>query len=446
MVAGWAVEDRAAGEFAKAFYGALLGQPQPSRFIEAVAQARRAARRFGGNTWAAYQCYGDPEWTFVRQTADAQQPRIESNWSRRVPGVASHRSLMLALDTIATQAKFNKKPDAEEKQRKQDLRDGITEFEQRFGDTWRHLGEVAEAFANAWAETGDLPRAIEWYGHAVAANNGGASMRAGEQLSNLRARLAWEKVAGLVDAAAPSPAVRQQLEAAAREIEQEIDPLKTLYRLKATMERASLIASAYKRIALVWGAARDRDQERAAIDEMRRHYQLAETLGREQKLADPFYPAQNLLAANIAMSAGDPDWPGLDATAVASVRQALSEKLRDDPDFWSAVGDIELRMFEALGTRTLAVERDGLVREFEALGQRVPAAKMWKSVYDNATFVLKLYVRRTTEYAQTAPADIAGKSRNEADAADAVLDVLQRLSGGDGAARKAVKTAASPAK
>jgi len=89
-------------------------------------------------------------------------------------------------------------------------------------------------------------------------------------------------------------------------------------------------------------------------------------------------------------------------------------------------------MFEALGTRTLAAVRDSLVLEFEALGQRVPAEKMWKSVYDNATFVLNLYVRRTTEYAQTAPADIAGKSRNEADAADAVLDVLQRLSGDDG--------------
>lgn len=445
VVAGWAVDDTAAGEFAKAFYGALLRRPQPGRFIDAVAEARRAARRYGGNTWAAYQCYGDPEWTFGRQTADAQQPRTESNWSRRVSGVASSHSLMLALDTIATQAKFGKKPGAEE-QRKQDLREGITELEQRFGDTWRHLGEVAEMFASAWAETGQLQRAIDWYQHAVAANNGGASLRAAEQLSNLQARAAWQEVAGLVGAADPSPEVRKQLEAAARKIEAAIKPLKSLCDLQSTMERASLIASAYKRIALVWGAARERDQERTAIDEMQRHYQLAERIGREQKGADLFYPSQNLLGANVAMSAGDPDWPGLDPDAVAGVRKGLAQKLLDDPDFWSAVGEIELTMFEALGMRTLAAVRERLVLEFEALGQRVPAEKMWKSVYDNATFVLNLYVRRTTEYAQTAPADTVSTSRDEADAADAVLDVLQRLSGDVGPPRKAKKTAASPVK
>ena len=445
VVAGWAVEDRAAGEFAKAFYGALLGR-QPSRFIDAVAKARRASRVYGGNTWAAYQCYGDPDWTFVRQSADAQQPRTESGWSRRVAVVASPRSLNLALETIAIQAKFNKKPDAEEKQRKQELRDTIADLEQRFGETWRHLGEVAEMFANAWAEAGDLPRAIVWYQNALAANNGGASLRAGEQLSNLRARLAWEKVSGLVGSAAPSPEVRQQLEAAAGEIEHEIQPLKTLWALQRTMERASLIASAYKRIALVWGAARDRDKERIAIDAMRSHYELAVTLGRGQKGADLFYPAQNLLVANIALSAGDPAWPGLDAAAVAEVRQGLADKLRDDPDFWSAVGEIELKMLDALGTRTLARAADDLVHDFEALGQRVPAEKMWKSVYDNATFVLNLYERRTAERAAAAPAGTADRSGDEIAAAHAVLGVLQRLSGAQPIARAAVKAAPSPVK
>jgi tetratricopeptide (TPR) repeat protein len=436
VVAGWAVEDQAAGAFAKAFYGALLGR-QPSRFIDAVAKARRAARSYGGNTWAAYQCYGDPEWTFVRQVADGQQPRTESSWSRRLSGVASARSLMLALETIAIQAKFNKKADAEEKQRKQDLCNAIGDLEQRLGNAWQHLGEVAEMFGCAWAETGELARAIAWYERAVAANNGGASLRATEQLSNLRVRAAWEKVSGLVGATDLTADVRRRLDAAAGEIEKELQPLKTLCKLQSTMERASLIASAYKRIALVRGTAQDRDKERAAIEKMRAHYELAAKIGREQKLADVLYPLANLLSASIALSAFDPEWPGLDRDAVEALRQALSDKQRDDPDFWGAVGEIELQMFEAVGKGTLAGERDKLLGDFQTLGQRVPAAKMWKSVYDNATFVLNLYTRRLAEFKQP---------RGNADAAQAVLDLLRRLSDGEPPASPAAGAAAAAVK
>ena len=61
IAAGWAVDDDAANAFATTFYGALL---KGQRFIDAVAQAREVALARGGNTWAAYQCYGDPDWQF----------------------------------------------------------------------------------------------------------------------------------------------------------------------------------------------------------------------------------------------------------------------------------------------------------------------------------------------------------------------------------------------
>jgi CheY-like chemotaxis protein len=83
VAAGWAVDDDAAQEFATAFYGALLtGQ----RFIDAVNQARVAAHGLGGNTWAAYQCYGDPEWSFLRR----------EGCHTRLPGA---RSVMDPLDS-----------------------------------------------------------------------------------------------------------------------------------------------------------------------------------------------------------------------------------------------------------------------------------------------------------------------------------------------------------
>ena len=56
VAAGWAVDDRDAEAFAATFYGKLLDEGVT--FGEAVTSARRAATRT--NTWAAYQCYGDP--------------------------------------------------------------------------------------------------------------------------------------------------------------------------------------------------------------------------------------------------------------------------------------------------------------------------------------------------------------------------------------------------
>ena len=72
IAAGWAVDDDAASVFAETFYGSLL---RGSRFIDAVGDARKAAyeRNPHVNTWAAYQCYGDPDWVFRRKAPDANQ-------------------------------------------------------------------------------------------------------------------------------------------------------------------------------------------------------------------------------------------------------------------------------------------------------------------------------------------------------------------------------------
>lgn len=56
VAAGWAVDDHDATAFAETLYSRLLDNGEP--FGNAVTQARRAATTT--NTWAAYQCYGDP--------------------------------------------------------------------------------------------------------------------------------------------------------------------------------------------------------------------------------------------------------------------------------------------------------------------------------------------------------------------------------------------------
>jgi hypothetical protein len=59
VAAGWAVEDTAAVTFAKTFYSKMLAG---KGFGEATMAARKDAWNVNNSmTWAAYQCYGDPE-------------------------------------------------------------------------------------------------------------------------------------------------------------------------------------------------------------------------------------------------------------------------------------------------------------------------------------------------------------------------------------------------
>ena len=154
------------------------------RFIDAVAQAREDARRLGGNTWAAYQCYGDPDWRYRPETGDAQRPAPPAD---EFAAVSSSNSLLLALETLAVRSEYQH-ADPEAQARK------IRYLETAFGGLWGHIGAVAEAFGNAWSKSGNQEKAIEWYEKARAAADGSISMAGLEQLANLYVRTAWRRV------------------------------------------------------------------------------------------------------------------------------------------------------------------------------------------------------------------------------------------------------------
>ena len=73
IVAGWAVDDQAALEFAETFYREMFSG---SKFGDAVKQARHENyMRFGSsNTWGAYQCYGDPSFRMAEKSNGGSGP------------------------------------------------------------------------------------------------------------------------------------------------------------------------------------------------------------------------------------------------------------------------------------------------------------------------------------------------------------------------------------
>jgi CHAT domain-containing protein len=60
VAAGWAVDDKAAIDFAREFYNQMVAG---ETFGRAVLEARKLVRRDHAqtNTWGAYQCYGNPD-------------------------------------------------------------------------------------------------------------------------------------------------------------------------------------------------------------------------------------------------------------------------------------------------------------------------------------------------------------------------------------------------
>jgi pimeloyl-ACP methyl ester carboxylesterase len=405
IAAGWAVDDDAAKSFATTFYEILL---RGRRFIDAVAAAREAAFTHGGNTWGAYQCYGDPNWFFRPKAADPQRPTAPSG--DEFSGVAAPQSLTLALETLAARSKFQEAP-AESQRAK------IRHLEARFAPHWGGMGEVAEAFGLAWVTAGDPISAIKWYERAVTANDGGASIKASEQLGNLKVRVAWEKVdraikhceklkrrlsepkrgSSAITAAmragwsaqitAAEGAIRSATREARKPMSEAIALLDKLVALQPSMERHSLCGSAHKRQAMIAAIGGQPQVEKRAIAQMKLHYQKSEELGRAGQLDDIFYPALNHIAADLVLNFDQPDWIGLDSDSVAVARQSLAIKSRNNPDFWSVVGITELSVYEALAKKNLAAHLATIKAEYQDLHTRVNSAWMWASVYDQMRFV-----------------------------------------------------------
>lgn len=396
VAAGWAVDDVDAETFAATLYDALLaGRP----FVDAVAQAREAAWHDGeaSNTWAAYQCYGDPNWIFRRRGGDAQAGHGDPI-REEYAGISSPLGLALALERLAVQARHQ----GGDRGRRIDA---IRHLEARFGALWGGMGAVAEAFGVAYAESGQRDSAVAWYAQAVNAGDGSASIKAVEQWLNLRVRLAVDRAEALQRAGAPTTDAaraerRQALAAALAEIDDARRRLEVIATVP-TLERLMLCGSACKHLAIVaaigadagTGLAGDAAAYAATARQAQRDsadwYEKAERFAIERGAPDLFYASQNRMAMALASHAGDAGWKGFDRAVVARARSSVREKMQHDPDFWCMVAAIEIDAFEAVAARRLAAARTDLERRAADLHARMPAPKSWDSVARTARYVLE---------------------------------------------------------
>jgi CHAT domain len=363
IAAGWAVEDDAAEKFATAFYAALLGG---ARFMEAVGAARTAAWNANrdGNTWAAYQCYGDPEWSWRRGVGDAQRPSIAP--SDEFSGVASPPALAIALETLAVESEFNGVPSER-------LLDKLRYLESEFASLWGGMGAVAEAFGLAYANANAIDQAIAWYRVAVDAEDGSASLRAGEQLGALLARHGDEN---------DDP----------QSIRVGIDRLERMSSLQKSIERENLIGSACKRLAMLETRAGRSKAAQDALDAAIEHYAIAEQMTRKSGALDLFEPIKNVIGCEIRNALLKKRAPHIDHERMKDAGISIRQMAIDKPDFRSVAGQSELLILDALSQQRLARAEPGISASFRDLKRQVAAPANWNAILIEAEFTLLPYL------------------------------------------------------
>lgn len=220
IAAGWAVDDRAAELFAATFYGEMF---EGSSFGDAVRVARNAAANAptGGNTWAAYQCYGDPGYR-LRESENHESSKCYLSPSEALCDI---RALSVQIRDERSGAPADTK---------QLLRE-LTSLSSAIPHDWfKNNGALREALGAAYAAHGDFVHAIEHYEAAARCNDGQCSLRAMEQLFNMRVR--WAGKSG------GSPANMALIEEATASFEILVGLV------GENKERCCLLGSGYKRL------------------------------------------------------------------------------------------------------------------------------------------------------------------------------------------------------
>lgn len=362
VAAGWAVDDAAATKFATAFYGNLL---DGMAFGQAVLQARKETHtqfRFT-NTWGAYQCYGNPNFT-IRQPGSHQK-------SKRY---YSRREYRDDLKGIA------ESPDAQNKERNQWLIDRLNGLEEtlEIDDEFRD-GEVLADFGDAWRVLGDFRKANEFYTEAIDRPDAKAAINAIERLGNLQCRYAlqlWRQEKSQPAAfSQKAPAGRK-----GREQEEETPPQVMLSQAKdrfdwllslgETSERHSLLGKVYKCMAIISeGKAREtnlrlsRDGYQKGYEIARKTYEQARKEKQKKAKEDFMYPGLNLIACNCLL-------PGRKTAEIIELIEECEKASRaaasPEAGFWARLWKPDLAVLRHLVKGDLARQKNRILDDYKA--------------------------------------------------------------------------------
>ena len=420
VAAGWAVDDEAAFTFATVFYDEMF---RGHTFGDAVREARRRtfAEHPATNTWAAYQCYGDPGFRLMMEAepGPASRPELDLPPAPRRPSAglplaprtatddfADPVELVVALDNLRGRAQCAKSDRAMLERLGAELSQLV---EGATAHAWDGLPEVAAALGRASMELSDWDAAIRYLDLARGGESGTVTLHDLEQLANGRARRAADRVlTGELDA-----------DDGVAQIRRAIDELESLRGIAATRERWSLLGSARKRLIRVRTAGAGADPAEVAAEV--RH--MAEAYGKAAA-ADPddLYAKLNALAATLLLGGPWKRPPKKHADNPLATTEAFDQALAEareearyrrestagQRDFWSFSYAPDAELLAALHGGELTVRCESLTENYRALFRGHGSPREHASVIDQLDF-LKQLLAAPASASKSASADETAK-------------------------------------
>jgi pimeloyl-ACP methyl ester carboxylesterase len=220
VAAGWAVNDAAAGEFARRFYTEMLAGVT----LGVAARTTRAyvyKKYSEANTWGAYQIYGDPGFTLprvpgARHSEDTPEPFV------------ARRQLLVGMYSLLQRARAHD-ADAGE------VEEALDKVLARGKPEWLE-GEVAYLSGEVYRAVGRRALAVKRYGDAINSWGGDVNLTAVERYANEAMRLAKDH------------ADEGRVEEAESLVDDAGARLKNLVSLSPTPERLALYGAHYMRL------------------------------------------------------------------------------------------------------------------------------------------------------------------------------------------------------
>lgn len=262
IITGWAVDDKAAGEFAREFYKKMLEEGE--EFGKAAQKARKRIYDLYGhsnNTWGAYQCYGNPWYRLTNKNTKAES-----------------RDKYLSEEEVLNDL-YNIKAVTHEKSKKDLLVLKAKEILRRAEEVNLDKSMTFQKIAEIYADLDSVEEALDFYKKMQ--NQGKADYTVGglEQYCNLLVKKSFANFRN-----------GQALSASNRD--RHIGYFKVLIDIAPTSERYSILGSAYKRYTIMFPKLTEK-----YLKEMAERYEQAYEIEKEQS-ADIFtYPFSNLILA-----------------------------------------------------------------------------------------------------------------------------------------------------
>jgi CHAT domain len=373
IVAGWEVDDDCAKAFGLRFYSEMLDD---ASFGEATLEARRAAyeTKPDNNTWGAFQCYGDPDYRLRVVTA--------------TPGAADDRDRFVGVsEAIVAAEQISGDVNVGLERDLKVQRDRLVRIEgeaKRKG--WLKSASLCAALAEARAELGDLPEAIDYYSAAIRTEKAGFKLRAVEQLANLRSRNA-------VSEFRKGPAEGRSPVGAIGEIQASLRALESLTEaVGPTPERLSLQGGCWKRLAQV------QPSDPPANDALKRMMQCcveAFELGGE----DPDYP--RFMACNAAICMAVRDGTDCDSAVGKDLQRMIEQPAPNGESFWTLIRSADARTNVAIMNAAPPEDLDKIRDAYRRAWRHIGSPVKMRSVTEQLEFFEDIFAGGAPQTAET---------------------------------------------